>query len=229
MASALALLESVVVLEHNFRLPRLLKHDPESHVIVMTDLGDLPSLSEIFSALGGYRQDEAPPNHERMAISKAVTWFPGVGTKVGGFLAALHSLKTIESIKRIPEAGFEYVPNSDLRTACLEIAIKSVPSQLSLFPDILLRAESERLYASMEETSHVRYLPLNNHSFLATARRLPSSSTPPPRTRKQKLASLTGNLLRSGVVSPVMLRNSWHTWSSFESLPFIKQETIMRN
>ena len=83
------------------RVPRCLHYDPEAHVLVMSDLGDLPDLSEIFGELGGpieypdFGAGNADINRKAtFPTMENVMYFARLGEQLGRFFAGLHSKET---------------------------------------------------------------------------------------------------------------------------------------
>ena len=152
-AHALSAVKTAIPLGHDIQIPSLLRHDPESHVIIISDLGDIPNLSEMFSELGGYTEFGGQP-HSRppptMPSPESSAYFSSIGSKLGRFFALLHSPKTLKLI----ESDLVLNPNRpsevDLRNAWLEISIKPVGSQLGAFPEFLSPLEVDRLYKVLE-------------------------------------------------------------------------------
>jgi Phosphotransferase enzyme family len=80
--------ELLPICQHwNIGIPQLLLYDPDSHIIVMEDLGNLDTLTE---QLRHMMADDGP-DETAMAHSD-------IGRRLGGFLADLHSSSTLEKM-----------------------------------------------------------------------------------------------------------------------------------
>jgi hypothetical protein len=81
----------------DIKIPQLLHHDSNEHVIIMTDLGDLESLTEhlkCMTPLNGKAHEEQQEYKE-------------LGTRLGGFMADLHSPNTFQKLGDKRENYFE--------------------------------------------------------------------------------------------------------------------------
>lgn len=73
----------------DIKIPQLLHHDSVEHIIIMTDLGDLESLTErlkCMTPLCGKAHDEQQAYKE-------------LGKRLGGFMADLHSPNTLQILR----------------------------------------------------------------------------------------------------------------------------------
>lgn len=128
----------------NVTVPSLLHHDPQHHVMVMSDLGQIPNLSEVFSVFGGYT-----PNAIPAAVVQAINRYDDnqyelhrkyhstVGTRLGTFFALLHSQRTLSEVLRWTSATGVELHNSELLDSVHEFAIKPIESRLALFADLI--------------------------------------------------------------------------------------------
>ena len=138
--------------ESSVRVPQCLHHDSNAHVLVMSDLGALPDLSQIFADLGG--QIEYPELGPGIAdANKQVTPatmvdvmpFEQLGAKLGKFFAGLHSKETRRTVlARHPRREFE---NPQMRAIVLTHAIEPVLGYLKIFPDLISDEEAEHLFS----------------------------------------------------------------------------------
>lgn len=136
----------------SIRVPQCLYHDSEAHVLVMSDLGPLPDLSQVFADLGG--QIEYPELGPGTAdVNKHVTFAPMVevmpfeelGAKLGKFFAGLHSKETRRTVSaRHPRRDFE---NPQMRAIVITHAIEPVLGYLKLFPNLMSNEEAEHLFS----------------------------------------------------------------------------------
>ena len=132
------------------RVPRCLHHDPDAHVLVMSDLGPLPDLSQIFADLGGrieYPEAEAGTADVVKKVAfptmDGVMHFEQLGAKLGKFFADLHSKETKMAVMaRHSRRDFE---SPQMRAIVLNHAIKPVLGYLKLFPDLIADEEAEHL------------------------------------------------------------------------------------
>jgi hypothetical protein len=81
----------------DIKVPELLHYDPESHVLILADLGELDTLTDLLTPLTPVRTEAfEDPQHYR-----------DLGTRLGGFLAELHSLNTLELLGHKRSAYFD--------------------------------------------------------------------------------------------------------------------------
>lgn len=100
------------------KVPTLLYHDVDGHVLVMSDLGSLPNLSEVFSDLGGYSPAIVPPELKRHSQSDIITdspmFFDTIGTRFGSFFARLRSPKSLLALLDDKERGSDFLTNPEI-------------------------------------------------------------------------------------------------------------------
>jgi hypothetical protein len=122
-------------------------------VLIVSDIGPLPNLSEIFSSLGGYTPLVSPTSVSALeyASGTPLGYYAIVGRKIGSFFARLHSLSSISCIINSPHHGAEFLSNPTMRDVVLDQAIRPLKVQLELFPQILSASEAKNLYRRVED------------------------------------------------------------------------------
>ena len=126
-------------------VPVLLHHDPVEHVLVMSDLGSHPILSDIFSAIGGYSPTCGPPETQMKPGPQHLSYFRTIGTKIGSFLARLHSPATIKLVLSRSGYDSDFLSNPTLRPMIFEHAIKPIKEQIERFPSIVAEHDTADL------------------------------------------------------------------------------------
>lgn len=137
-------------------VPELLHHDSEAHVLIISDLGLLPDLSQVFSDLGGI-VDNPKINTTGAKVEKTSAFpevtdhqlFKELGQRLGKFFAGLHSAETKEQV--LSKYSKDHYDNPDMRHGVLEHAIKPVADYLKLFSDLLSAEEAEHLRSIIVE------------------------------------------------------------------------------
>jgi hypothetical protein len=81
----------------NIKIPQLLHHDSDEHIIIMEDLGDLESLTERLKSMTPLKVK----GYEEQQVYKEL------GTRLGGFMAELHSPSTLEKLGHKRKKHFE--------------------------------------------------------------------------------------------------------------------------
>ena len=153
-------------------VPELLHHDTESHVLILSDLGPLPNLSDIFGELGGqtigvptpklFEHDLFSGENDQLSSDQARR-FEDMGTRLGTFFAHLHSPNSrAKVLKRFSRSQFQ-IP--EIRDAVLEFAIKPVAKQIKLFPD-LASVEEADFYGRLLEEDYARETLEDEESFV---------------------------------------------------------------
>jgi hypothetical protein len=149
------------------KVPTLLHHDLEEHVLNVSDIGPLPNLSEIFSSLGGYTPLVSPASVSapEYAVGTPLGYYVIVGRKIGSFFARLHSPSSLSCIVNSPPRGTEFLSNPAMRNIVLEHAIRPLKAQLELFPQILSTFEAKTLYQQVED-NFMRSPPMNERAMV---------------------------------------------------------------
>ena len=136
-------------------IPRLIHFDEREHVLVLSDLGALPNLSDVFSDLGGFSPGEPQPadldpfefiattSKRPPLASIPANTFSQIGTALGTFFVRLHSQHTLQTI--LQHHSPSYLANSPIRQTVLAHAIVPVTAQLALFPDLIPPPEASTL------------------------------------------------------------------------------------
>jgi hypothetical protein len=134
-------------------VPKILLHDDEEHVLVLSDLGQLPNLSDVFSALGGYipMGSAAPGAVSSLALQRPLSFYMTIGQKIGSFFARLHSSTALAQVIGSPDRGEKFLYNPKTKEVVYEFAIKPVEVLLASFPDILDATTSRILYQRIED------------------------------------------------------------------------------
>lgn len=132
----------------NILIPRLLWHDANRHVLLMTDLGTLPDLSSVFSDLGGSILGD------RILASSAIhsynkgNFFQDFGECLGSFFAALHSPQILKEVRSVLRSDSE-LTNTSAREVIVDGAITPVRGHLNRFPDLIRPEEADQLLAAL--------------------------------------------------------------------------------
>jgi hypothetical protein len=141
---------SSVCTESGVNLPALLHHDTEQHVLILSDLGRLPNLSDIFAQLGGHAPGPQPNFDVPRTIFSDLTakpsasrqpFFSSIGDRLGTFFATLHSRTTYTKI--LWQHRIEHFQIPAIKEIVLNHAIKPVRDQLKLFPELLSLDEAD--------------------------------------------------------------------------------------
>lgn len=153
--------------ESSVEVPTLLHHDLEEHVPIVSDIGPLPNLSEIFSSLGGYTPLVSPASVSvpEYALGTPLGYYAIVGRKIGSFFARLHSPYSLSCIINSPRHGTEFLSNPTMRDIVLDHAIRPLKAQLELFPRILSASEAKILYQRVED-NFVRSPPMKERAMV---------------------------------------------------------------
>lgn len=154
-ARGIALATRFVPPIHAVRLPTLLHHDTASHVLVLRDLGRLPSLTQILSAVGGNHTLLSPSSPDQKVVPtdrvspNTVTYFTSIGRKIGEYFALLHAPRTRDTILTSPGKDLAYLENPSMKNVVLELAIRPV-RQLGEFPGLFTSQEADEFYQLIE-------------------------------------------------------------------------------
>jgi hypothetical protein len=129
-------------------VPAVLYHDRDAYVLVLSDFGRLPNLSDVFGDLGGHTfgietpkfyHDLIPAKTQNLTTDQTA-FFRNVGSRLGQFFSCLHRPESCA------KALAQYPPNHfripEIRDAVLELAITPVGNQIQLFPDLASREEA---------------------------------------------------------------------------------------
>ena len=148
-------------------IPELLYHDADASVLIMSDLGELPNLTDIFSDLGGYIADAMITDYQHAGLFETEAGrssiFHVAGVRLGRFFAHLHSNSTYSKIHaRYPDTPFV---NEEIHSVVLRGSIRPIENLLLKFPDLVSTREASYLTQiliddflrgpSSEETSFV--------------------------------------------------------------------------
>jgi hypothetical protein len=146
------LLDSICA-QSSVSVPKILLHDDEEHVLVLSDLGQLPNLSDVFSALGGYipMASAAPTTVSDLAVQRPLSFYVTIGQKIGSFFARLHSSTTLAQVVGSPDRGEKFLYSPKTKEVVHEFAIKPVKALLDSFPDILDATRSKILHRRIED------------------------------------------------------------------------------
>jgi hypothetical protein len=136
-------------------------------VLIVSDIGPLPNLSEIFSSLGGYLPLVSPASVSapEYALGKPLGCYAIVGRKIGSFFARLHSTSSLSCLVNSPHHGIEFLSNPTMRDMIFDHAIRPLKAQLELFPQILSASEAKTLYQRVED-DFVRSPPMNEKAMV---------------------------------------------------------------
>ncbi|KAK9247939.1 kinase-like domain-containing protein [Lipomyces tetrasporus] len=100
-------------------VPKLLQHDAENHILILEDLGNLPTLSEYLTPLSKRRQSQSD-----IAILHQIGW------RLGQFLADLHSKSALDTLGTKTLKGFE---NPSMVKVVRESAVSPIVKYLEKF------------------------------------------------------------------------------------------------
>jgi hypothetical protein len=142
--------------ETGVTVPVLLYHDEEEHVLIISDLGILPNLSELFGHLMGMplakkvgEKSSAPSRMVPISISpvEGLT----IGQKAGSFFAGLHQPENVAMIAGAPYNDPYFLKQDGMLDMILDSAIKPVKEQLCLFPHLTSSSTAARVYRYLED------------------------------------------------------------------------------
>jgi hypothetical protein len=139
--------------QSSVEVPRLLLHDEEEHVLVLSDLGHLPNLSDVFSVLGGYvpTASPAPTTVSDLTLQQPLSYYITIGERIRLFFARLHSSNTLAQVIGSPDRGEKFLHSHKTKEVVHEFAIKPIKALLGSFQDILDATESQILYQHIED------------------------------------------------------------------------------
>lgn len=138
------------------RVPTLLHHDLDQHILILSDLGLLPNLSECFSNLHSISLSKSTnESAENRLAPRTASISPAlglsIGQKVGSFFARLHQPQNAGMIKAPPYEDVDFLRHDAMSQLVLEEAIKPVEGQLGQFPHLASQAEISAVYQRVEE------------------------------------------------------------------------------
>lgn len=123
-------------------VPELLHYDADSNVLVMSDLGPHPSMTELFAELGGsniYASHDSAPAEKVSSQNRGMGagFFAEIGVRYGSFFALLHSPNSLKIVRR--RFGSETVCSGEpsTREAIFQQGVKPTVHRLALFPQQL--------------------------------------------------------------------------------------------
>jgi hypothetical protein len=138
------------------RVPTLLHHDQDEHVLIISDLGLLPNLTDCFTDLFRTNTtleltEDATPRilQGRVPISPAEGL--AIGQKAGSFFAGLHHPANVLMIHSEPYNDTQFLRHDGMRDVVLETAIRPLKEQLNLFPHLLPRDAVPTVYQWVED------------------------------------------------------------------------------
>ena len=146
LQSPQGLLQEIPV-ESQVIVPELLYHDADASVLIMSDLGELPNLTDIFSDLGGYIADASITDYQHTHLFNMTAGPSSVfhvsGVRLGTFFAHLHSTITYSKVHaRFPDVPFV---NEEIHSVVLRGGIKPIENLLLKFPDLVSSKEAKQL------------------------------------------------------------------------------------
>lgn len=156
--------------ETGIMIPEFLHYDASDHVLILSDLGPLPDLSNVFCELGGYTPGPDNGRHAPSPPSKSprighelrdsdVAFFEKLGTRLGGFFARLHSQHVRQAILdtasqdpsfAVGQGSHAFPSLPEMKTVVHEHVIKPLRSQLRLFPSLIDIEEADTLFSAIE-------------------------------------------------------------------------------
>ncbi|KAF7509202.1 hypothetical protein GJ744_008262 [Endocarpon pusillum] len=142
--------------ETEVRIPVLLHHDQEEHVLIISDLGPLPNLSEFFDDLASITTAKGVNKDSSARTSSGVTPISPaegvmIGQKLGSFFAGLHQRTNVEMIRNEPYHDPHFLKHDGMLDMVLEAAIRPVKEQLNLFPDLFPHDAVSMVYQRVED------------------------------------------------------------------------------
>ncbi|KIW68368.1 hypothetical protein PV04_04321 [Phialophora macrospora] len=175
-----------ILVESGVMVPKLLYYDPGNHILVLSDLGRLPDVSQIFIDLGGFTPGpsiaelKAPP-YAPILGCPLEAWqtqsFRDAGEKLGSFFARLHDPGTHRSVmgpgsippqdgsRDDPKAPDTFPSLPELKSIVHDHAIKPLLPQLLNCPSLLDEEEAAVIFAAVE-ADFLRACPLEEQCFV---------------------------------------------------------------
>lgn len=137
-------------------VPVLLHHDLEEHVLIISDLGPLPNLSECFGSLLGTRLAQEVPEQSSPQSNQGFSPISpaeglSIGEKVGSFFASLHQPQNVVMMHDAPYHDPDFLKQDGMLEMILEAAIRPVKEQLSLFPNLFPPSVVSTVYQHIED------------------------------------------------------------------------------
>jgi hypothetical protein len=137
-------------------VPVLLDHDRHDHVLIISDLGLLPNLSECFSNLSSLGLARKGPGKSVASSTPDITFISRaegliIGQKIGSFFAGLHQPKNVAMVQDGPYNDARFLTHDGMLDMVLEAAIRPVKEQLRLFPQLLPQDDVSTMYQWVEE------------------------------------------------------------------------------
>lgn len=134
-------------------VPKLLLHNEQEHVLVLSDLGRLPNLSDMFGALGGHvpQASLVPISVTEATSQKPLSCYTVIGERLGSFFARLHSSAWVAQILDSPNRGQNFLVNPEIKHVIHQFSIKPIRARLDSFPDILDATRAKVLYGRIED------------------------------------------------------------------------------
>lgn len=129
-------------------VPTLLYHDMKEHVLIMSDLGSLPSILDHFSAIVGGLSTLLNPavqlNQAGSVILDSIgeeekeleSFYLQLGTQFGHFFALIHSRNTLDVIQRRFGSDSKFPSDPSIEEAVVGWTITQMQNRLNLFPSI---------------------------------------------------------------------------------------------
>ncbi len=141
--------------ESGVGVPVLLHHDQEEHVLIISDLGPLPNLSEFFDDLASIITaervgDDLSTRTSSVAIQISPAAGVMIGQKIGSFFAGLHQRTNVAMIQQKPYHDPHFLKHNGMLDMVLEAAIRPIKEQLTLFPDLLPHDAVSMVYHRIE-------------------------------------------------------------------------------
>lgn len=134
--------------ETSVRVPSLVFHDEESHILVLEDLGTLPPLSDLLSISWLSSHYPGWPSLYGSCFLEDCSLCLSTGEKFGQFLAILHAKGTLNSIKSYGcDPNFARFENNSMREVVRDAAVSTVRRYLAQFNC----EEAEKLSHVIEE------------------------------------------------------------------------------
>ncbi|KAF3484094.1 uncharacterized protein GIQ15_03418 [Arthroderma uncinatum] len=130
------------------RVPGLISHDEEHHILVLEDLGTLPPLSDHLSASWLPSQSSTWPSLTGTLLLENHKLCLCIGEKLGEFFADFHAEETLNSIKSYGnDPTMTWFENGSMKEVVREAAVSTIRRYLCQFNCV----ESEELSKIVEE------------------------------------------------------------------------------
>jgi hypothetical protein len=138
------------------RVPILLYHDQDEHVLIISDLGRLPNLTDCFAdlfraSIGLGRTEDVTPGTSQGCVPMSPAEGFSIGQMAGSFFAGLHNPANVLMIHSKPYNDAQFLRHDGMRDVVLEAAIRPLKEQLNRFPHLLPTDAVPTVYQWVED------------------------------------------------------------------------------